>query len=103
MLGFIKNLFNRGENIKKILVEGAIIIDVRTVAEYRGGNISDSKNIPLNKLSSKVEQIRKWNKPVVVCCASGIRSGIAVSILKKHGIDAFNGGGWASVNRIREA
>ena len=41
--------------------------------------------------------IKKWNKPVIACCRSGMRSAQATSILKQHGIDCINGGGWQSL------
>ena len=40
---------------------------------------------------------KKWNKPVIACCRSGMRSAQATSILNQHGIDCFNGGGWTSL------
>ncbi|WNH09177.1 rhodanese-like domain-containing protein [Thalassobellus suaedae] len=77
---------------------GAIIIDVRTKAEYSQGAISGSKNIPLQNINSKIQEIKKLNKPVITCCASGMRSGSAAAILKSNGIESMNGGGWSSLN-----
>jgi rhodanese-related sulfurtransferase len=76
----------------------AIILDVRTTGEYANGAITDSKNIPLQILTSKLAEIKKQNKPVITCCASGMRSANAASILKQNGIEAMNGGGWQSLN-----
>jgi rhodanese-related sulfurtransferase len=70
---------------------------VRTPGEFQGGHIKGSKNIPLNTISSKINEIKKLNKPVIACCASGMRSSQATSILKSNGIDAMNGGGWNSL------
>ena len=44
-----------------------------------------------------INDIKKLNKPVIACCRTGRRSGIAAMILKKHGIEAMNGGGWNSL------
>lgn len=93
MLGF----GGKSESIKEFMAKGAIIIDVRTPGEFSGGHIKGSKNIPLNILSTKIDEIKKLDKPVIACCASGMRSAQATSILKSNGIDAMNGGGWSSL------
>jgi len=93
MLGF----GNKSENIKDYLEKGAIIVDVRTVGEFREGHISGSKNIPLDTIFSKTKEIKSWGKPVIVCCRSGMRSAQAASILKNSGIEVMNGGGWQSL------
>lgn len=70
------------------------IIDVRTVAEYAGGNVEGSINIPLQELPGHLEEIRKMAQPIILCCASGMRSGQATTYLKNNGIDCKNGGSW---------
>jgi rhodanese-related sulfurtransferase len=69
-------------------------VDVRTTAEYQSGHIKGSINIPVDQIKSKVEQLKAKNKPVITCCKSGARSGMAKSILKAQGIEVYNGGGW---------
>lgn len=74
------------------------IIDVRSRMEFGFGHVPQSLNIPLNKLGTRIEEIRQMKKPIVLCCASGNRSGMALNILNQHGIiDARNGGGWRQV------
>ncbi|MCS7028273.1 MAG: rhodanese-like domain-containing protein [Bacteroidia bacterium] len=73
------------------------IIDVRTPQEYMGGHVAGSINIPLNELPMHVEQIKNMPKPIVLCCASGMRSGQAAMFLKQYGIDCINGGSWLDV------
>ena len=90
-------LGNKSESIQEFVEKGAIIIDVRSSGEFSGGHIKGSKNIPLNEISSKINEIKKLNKPVIACCASGMRSSQATSILKQNGIDAINGGGWQNL------
>lgn len=98
-MGLLDFLFgNKNDMIKKFQSKDAIIIDVRTNIEYNQGAISGSKNIPLQIINSKISDIKKFNKPVITCCASGIRSGRATSILKNNGIEVINGGGWVSLN-----
>ncbi len=90
-------LGGKTESVKEFVDKGAIIIDVRTPGEFQGGHIKGSKNIPLNTIGNQIESIKKLNKPVIACCASGMRSSQATSILKSNGIEAMNGGGWASL------
>lgn len=100
MLGFIKKLFGPGVDLSEKMREGAVIVDVRSRGEYAGGHVKGSKNIPLDKISGKINTIKKWDKPVITCCASGMRSGSAASILKQNGVEAYNGGSWQKANRL---
>lgn len=89
---------NKTDKIKDFQSRGAVIIDVRTKAEFTQGAIPGSKNMPLQSLNTQITSIKKLNKPVIVCCASGMRSASAASILNNHGIETINGGGWLSLN-----
>lgn len=97
LLDFLKG--NKTDKIKDFQSRKAIIIDVRTKAEFSQGAIPGSRNIPLQMLNGKIEDIKKMNKPVIACCASGMRSASAASVLNKHGIEAVNGGGWSSLQK----
>ena len=88
---------NKTEKIKDFQARGAVIIDVRTKGEFQQGAIRGSKNIPLQNINTQIAAIKKLNKPVIVCCASGMRSGSAASILNSKGIETLNGGGWSSL------
>lgn len=99
MMDMIKNLFGFGTptDYKALMAQGATIVDVRTKQEYAGGHISGSVNIPLDILTSNLSKIKK-DKPVITCCASGMRSASAKSILTANGYtDVHNGGGWAGL------
>ncbi|WP_339917358.1 rhodanese-like domain-containing protein [Yeosuana marina] len=89
---------NKTDKINDFTSRGAIIIDVRTKEEFRQGAIPGSKNIPLQTINSQINAIKKLNKPIIVCCASGMRSGNAASILNSNGIETINGGGWYSLS-----
>ena len=97
-MGLLNFLFgNKGNKIKDFTDRDAVILDVRSKAEYDSGAIPGSKHIPLQQVASKIAVIKKWNKPVICCCASGMRSGSASAILKSNGVESMNGGGWASL------
>ncbi|HMW67427.1 MAG TPA: rhodanese-like domain-containing protein [Chitinophagaceae bacterium] len=99
MIGFLKNLFSAGPDVDyaEMVANGAQIIDVRTPMEYKGGHIKGSVNIPLDSLQRNLSKINK-NKPVITCCASGMRSASAKNILKSNGYtEVYNGGGWSSL------
>lgn len=99
-MGIIDFLFgNKSKQLQDFKERGAIILDVRSKEEFKSGHISGSKNIPLPTLNAKLAEIKKWNKPVITCCASGMRSGRAVGILKNQDIETMNGGGWSSLQK----
>lgn len=100
MLNFLKKLFSAGTPIdfKSLVNAGAIIIDVRSPGEYRDGHIKGSINIPLEQVKSKSSEIKMKNKPVITCCRSGNRSGMAKGVLQSAGIECYNGGAWDSLN-----
>jgi len=84
-------------NYQQLVQEGAVIVDVRTPGEFQGGHIKGSLNLPLQSLQGSLVKIPK-NKTVITCCASGMRSASAKSILKSAGYaDVHNGGGWMSL------
>lgn len=93
MLGF----GNKASDVSEFVAKGAIILDVRTAGEFAEGHIEGSKNIALQVLNGKISDIKKWNKPIIACCRSGMRSAQATSILKQNGIECINGGGWTSL------
>lgn len=97
MLGFIKKLFGESVNYKALMSNGAIIIDVRSPAEYKSGHIKGSVNIPVDKIKGKSKDLLAKGKPVITVCRSGTRSGMAKSILKSAGVDVYNGGPWNSL------
>ena len=90
---------NKNDKIQDFISRKAIIIDVRTKNEFTLGAIVGSKNIPLQVIQSKITEIKKLNKPIITCCASGMRSGSAANLLNSHGIETINGGGWKSLNQ----
>ena len=74
------------------------IIDVRTRAEFNGGHVNGSINIPLQEITEHIEEIKTMEQPIVFCCASGGRSGQATQYFKSLGVNCENGGSWLDVN-----
>ncbi len=99
MLESIKKLFGIGPSVdfRELLKNGAVIVDVRTPGEFQGGHIKNSINIPLNNIGAQTGKLNK-NKAIITCCASGMRSSQARSILLSKGFtEVHNGGGWMSL------
>ena len=99
-MGFFNFLVGGSDTnaIKEYLDKGAVVLDVRTPAEWAEGQVSGSKLITLNDIPQSVNKIKAWNKPVIVVCRSGGRAGTALNYLKQAGIDAINGGAWQNAN-----
>jgi len=103
MLNSIKSLFGLEKNdFAQLVKEGAIILDVRSKGEYASGHIKSSINIPVDQLGNNLQKLKDKAKPIITCCASGMRSASAKSILKSNGYtEVYNGGGWSSLqNKI---
>ena len=78
-------------NLKK---QGAVFIDVRSQSEFAAANAPGTINIPLQELNIRLNEIPK-TFPVVLCCASGTRSGMAKMVLKRSGFkQVYNIGTW---------
>lgn len=72
----------------------ASFVEVRTPEEYGSGHYPGAVNIPLNEVLSRIDEFKDMQKPVVLYCRSGNRSGMAAALLKQHGItEVYNGGG----------
>ena len=86
-------------NYAELVKKGAVILDVRSKSEYDGGHIKNSVNIPVDQLQKNLSKLKDKNKPIITCCASGMRSASAKSILQNNGYkNVHNGGGWSSLN-----
>lgn len=100
MINTLKNILGFGPkaDYKELIKNGAVIVDVRSRGEYSSGHIKGSINIPLNELTGNSKKINK-TKPIITCCASGMRSAAAKSALLSAGCkEVYNGGGWMSLN-----
>jgi len=104
MISLIKKLLGIGPKIdlSEVMAKGGIIVDVRTPAEYAGGAVKGSLNIPLASLSGQLSKIKK-DKPIITCCASGMRSSSARSLLLANGYkEVYNGGSWFNLKKFEK-
>ena len=89
-------------NVEKILQEKqGTVVDVRTREEFQGGHVPGSVNIPLQEITQRMDELNSLKQPLVLCCASGNRSGQAHRFLEPQGIACCNGGSWLDVNYLR--
>jgi phage shock protein E len=100
MIEAIKKLLGlKTTNYAQLMEEGALILDVRTSGEFSTGHIKGSINIPVEKLARNLTRLKAKNKPIITCCASGMRSASAKSILQSNGYaNVYNGGAWHRLN-----
>lgn len=71
--------------------EDALVVDVRDTHEYSTGHIPDARNIPLKDLAGRVSELEQYkDKPLILVCASGVRSGQACAQLQKLGFTKLN-------------
>lgn len=82
--------FLRGPDINQGVQEfnstaGAFLLDVRTPQEYKNGHIPNSKNVPLQSISTVLKMVKDKDTPVFVHCLSGNRSSQAVTLMQKMG------------------
>jgi phage shock protein E len=87
-------------DLKRVIEEGAFLVDVRTPSEFAMGHVKGSVNIPLDKIASQLDQF-EGRKHIVVFCLSGGRSTQAKLFLEKNGFThVINGGTWVQVNQL---
>ena len=90
------------QNMKELLnASTTSLLDVRSPMEFAMEHIPGAKNIPINELSFRLDEIKELPKPIIVYCLSGGRSSMAVGILQEAGFtDVFNGGGISNMKQI---
>lgn len=93
-----ESIFGPTVDYKQLLIDGAMVVDVRTVAEFNSGHVDGSINIPMSSLLSNMERMR--GKEIILVCRSGIRSQNAKGILKSNGIHAHNAGAWQNISKL---
>ncbi len=96
--GFMaKNIVSdKMEQVQWDNIEGKELLDIRTVDEYDLGHINNAKNIPLNELRDRLDELDK-EKEYIVYCKVGARGYNAQRLLTHYGFKVFNLNGGTSV------
>lgn len=98
LFDFLRFGKKREEKISDFRDRGAILIDVRSKAEFKTNHAKGSVCIPLEQISGQIKSLQHKNKPLLLCCATGGRSGVACGILEKQGLECYNAGGWRNLS-----
>lgn len=88
------------DEIQEFLDKGAVVIDVRTIAEFEQGHVEGSHNIVLDTIPYRIEKIKALGDSFIAVCRSGARSGTAANFLTDQGLDIINGGPWQDVDKF---
>ncbi len=90
---FVLWRWRSGRRIAALRARGALIVDVRTPAEFQRGHAEGAINLPLDQIAQGAKRLDA-SKPLLVCCASGARSAVAAAQLRAKGFEAINAGPW---------
>ncbi len=74
-----------GAEARQIVADGGHLLDVRTTSEFAAGHIPGATNISVAQLGKRLDELPAKDRPLVVYCRSGARSGRAQRILRKAG------------------
>lgn len=75
---------------RRLVSGGAILLDVRSPAEFAGGHLDGALNVPVSDIQVRAGELAKKGKPIVVYCASGMRSSSAARVLKGAGVEVHD-------------
>lgn len=88
-------------NIKEVVKSSDVmLVDVRIPEQYAEATANNAVNIPLAELQNNIDTLK--GKKVVVFCNKGIQADKAVEILKKNGVDVYDGTTWKNVKAIQQ-
>ena len=79
-----------GSEARRLVENGALLLDVRTSQEFAAGHIPNAVNIPVQELDRRMGELGPKDRPVVIYCRSGRRSSHAATMLKKAGYTAVH-------------
>jgi len=101
MINMIKNAMGLRTKLdyQEMKKRNALILDVRSRAEFQSGHYPEAKTIPLDEMDQHISALKKENRPIITCCLSGARSGAAKRQLEAEGIETYNGGNWSTLEK----
>lgn len=93
LIGPLKKIFGGGAAVSSLGAreaaelakrERALFVDVREDREWRSGHVPAARHVPLGEIESRLAEIPR-DRPVIVLCASGVRSRAAARTLARNG------------------
>jgi phage shock protein E len=96
MTNLLKKIFGiNSTDYGRLIADGALVVDVRSPGEFSGGHIKGALNLPVEQLGSLLKKLPDKDRAIITCCASGMRSAAARSLLKSKGYtQVYNAGPW---------
>ncbi|MFZ4735754.1 MAG: rhodanese-like domain-containing protein [Bradymonadia bacterium] len=83
-----------GLEARRLVAEGALLLDVRSIGEFQAGHLDGAVHVPLHELEQRSRELGPPERPIVVYCQSGVRSAQALRTLTRHGFQrVYNLGG----------
>ena len=90
--------------LKEALRRGAIVIDIRTAAEFDRGKVRDSINIPVDRININLKRIVQMKRPIIICSNSDSENERVIDVLKANGVtEIYNGGSWTKIWRMTKS
>ncbi len=75
---------------RRLVADGALLLDVRTPAEFDAGHLEGAQNVAVQQLAAALEGLGPKARPIVVYCQSGMRSRFAAATLRRAGFTAVH-------------
>lgn len=96
MWPFSSSTPSSNSSARALVAGGALLLDVRTPAEYASGHVDGAKNIPVQELGSRLSELGPTSRKIVVYCRSGARSAAAAGMMRSAGYDVTDVGGMSN-------
>jgi phage shock protein E len=77
----------RSKDAHRLVAAGALLLDVRTRAEFGVGHLPGAVNVPVQELGTRLDEVGSRTRAIVVYCASGVRSTMAAASLRRAGFE----------------
>lgn len=77
-----------GATAQQLLASGAVLVDVRTPMEYEAGHIPGARLIPYDQVAARAGELPAKDRPIVLYCRTGRRTGVAAATLAQLGYTA---------------
>lgn len=79
-----------GAEARRLVAQGALLLDVRTAGEFSAGHVDGALNVPFDEVAARLAELGPPSRPIVAYCHSGRRSGIAATTLRARGYTVWD-------------